>query len=279
MVHGRLVRDVPPGRPPRADDELGFGESVTLSGVRCRRSPGEPRAKRAPIPVRRSPSRTSCPPSRRPSGPDRIRTEGRRGTSPGGDRPPRGERGPSSEGNLPADDRAARGVEERDVGHSPGAADFGRLRDSARGDRRTRGTSQKRRRHHGVCCCRYPPVAPVTPDPSHLHEPGQLVPRDLVAARLAAMTFANDMSVWIPLPEKFACSRAQAEDSEEDYACVPEAEPTGTVCSFSPACVAPRRAGRASTVPPLGSVVMAPPSTHKEALQGERRRHRAEPRS
>jgi len=104
---------------------------------------------------------------------------------------------------------------------------------------------QRRRRHHGVCCCRYPPVAPVTPDPGHLREPGQLVPRDLVAARLAAMTFANDMSAWIPLPEKFACSRAQPEDSEEDYACVPEAEPTGTVCSFSPACVAPRRAGRA----------------------------------
>jgi len=143
---------------------------------------------------------------------------------------------------------------------------------------------QKRRRHHGVCCRRYPPVAPVAPDPGHLHEPGQLVPRDLVAARLAArlaaMTFANDMSVWIPLPEKFACSRAQPEDSEEDYACVPKRS-RRVRCAPSPRRVSLRDGPVARVDGParLGSVVMAPPSTHKEALQGERRRHRAEPRS
>jgi len=87
----------PSGLPPRADDEFGFEEGFTPSCVRCRRSPGEPRAKSPPIAARHSVSWRLMSSSRPRSGSGRRRRKDRRGMYPGGDRPPRAERGPSSE--------------------------------------------------------------------------------------------------------------------------------------------------------------------------------------
>jgi len=52
---------------------------------------------------------------------------------------------------------------------------------------------QGRRRHHGVCR-RHPLATSSPPDPGHRHEPGDLVPPDVVAGFLRG----NDMSVRIP---------------------------------------------------------------------------------
>jgi len=101
-------------------------------------------------------------------------------------------------GDLPADDHAPRGVDERDVGHPFGGADVGEVRDPE-GVRTFRvkdpvnevgsdvgATASLRRRH--------PSATLDAPDPGDRHEPGDLVPPDVVAGFLRG----NDMSLWIP---------------------------------------------------------------------------------
>jgi hypothetical protein len=156
------VRDVPYGPPSRAEDELGFREGVQA--------------------LRRAVSSLS----RLPDGGNRADLCQARGLAdasvmaPGiGVGPIAGERetgvertpaepghleGPEDRldrhlrGDLPADDPAPRGVEERDVGHPFGGADGGLVRDSARPP---------------------PDTPPFHPDQLVVAEPGRtLVPRD-----------------------------------------------------------------------------------------------------
>jgi len=196
------VRDVPYGPPSRAEDELGFREGVQA--------------------LRRAVSSLS----RLPDGGNRadlcqtLAVANASVLAPGiGVGPIAGERetgveptpaeighleGPEDRldrhlrGDLPADDPAPRGVEERDVGHPFGGADGGLVRDSARvrtfrvkdpvnevrGDVGT--TASLRRRH--------PSATLDAPDPGYRHEPGDLVPPDVVAGFLRG----DDMSLWIP---------------------------------------------------------------------------------
>jgi len=168
--------------------------------VRCRRCPGEPTEGTAPISARRVALRTLGPPSRHRSGPDRRRTRDRRGTHPGGDRSPRGPgglSGPSSP-RRPARRRSCtssrRGERRRPslrwCGRRSGPRLFARA-DVPRERPGERG--QGRRRCHGVCR-RHPLATLVAPNPGHCHEPGDLVPPDVVAG----LRRGDDMSVWIP---------------------------------------------------------------------------------
>jgi len=130
------------------------------------------------------------PPSRHRSGPDRGRTRDRHGTHPGGAGPPRGERGPSGplSQRRPFSRRSCTSWRRGERGR-PSLRWCGRgpVRDSAgvqteRPGERGRG----RRRHHGVS--RHPSATLVARDPGQCHEPGDLVPPDVGAARVAAMT-------------------------------------------------------------------------------------------
>jgi len=134
--HGLSVRDVPEGPPSRAEDELGSREGVQA--------------------LRRAVSSLS----RLPDGGNHAELCQARGLAdasvltPGigvgpieGERETAMERAPAEpghleeredrldrhlRGDLPADDPAPRGVDERDVGHPFGGADGGPVRDSAR---------------------------------------------------------------------------------------------------------------------------------------------------
>jgi len=95
-------------------------------------------------------------------------------------------------GDLPADDHAARGVDEhrrrpslRSCGRRSGPRLCGRSDvPTERPGERGRG----RRRHHGVSLVVTPRRCSSPPNPGYRHEPGHLVPPDVVAARVAATT-------------------------------------------------------------------------------------------
>jgi len=99
-------------------------------------------------------------------------------------------------GDLPADDHAPRGVEERDVGHPFGGVDVGLVRDSARVRTfRVKDPVNEVRGDVGATASLSSPLGDlVAPNPGHCHEPGDLVPPDVVAGFLRG----DDMSVWIP---------------------------------------------------------------------------------
>jgi len=196
--------------------------------VRCRRSPGWPTEGTAPISVRRAASRTVGPPSRHRSGPDRRRTRDRRGTHPGGDRSPRGERGPSgpSSERRPPRRRSCtswrRGERRRSSLRWCGRRSGPRL--CARAGvpcERPGERGQGRRRHHGVC--RHPSVTLVAPNPGHCHEPGDLVPPDVVAGFLSG----DDMSVWIPSLRSAPTGGPSQKRARRIRTASPLPEPTG----------------------------------------------------
>jgi len=134
--HGLLVRDVLPGPPSRADDELGCVEGVqalrrALSSLSRLPDGGN----RADLCQARGLANAS------------VLTPGIRVGPIEGERETVVERTPAEAGHLegredrldrhlggdlPADDHAPRGVDERDVGHPFGGADGGPVRDSAR---------------------------------------------------------------------------------------------------------------------------------------------------
>jgi len=84
----------------------------------------------------------------------------------------------------------------RDVGHPFGGADGGPVRDSARVQAfRVKDPVNEIRGDVGTTASLSSPLGDlVTPDPGHCHEPGDLVPPDVVAGFLRG----DDMSVWIP---------------------------------------------------------------------------------
>jgi len=201
--HGRRleVRDVLPGPPSRAEDELGFVEGVQA--------------------LRRAVSSLS----RLPDGGDRadlcqarglanasVLTPGIRVGPIAGERETGVERTPAETGHLeeredrldrhlggdlPADDHAPRGVDERDVGHPFGGVDGGPVRDSARV--RTCSVKDPVNEIRGdvgtTASLSSSPLGDARrPKSGHCHEPGHLVPPDVVAGSRRG----DDMSVWIP---------------------------------------------------------------------------------
>jgi len=99
-------------------------------------------------------------------------------------------------GDLPADDPAPRRVEVRDVGHPLGGVDVGLVRDSARVRTfRVKDPVNEVRGDVGATASLSSPLGDlVAPNPGHCHEPGDLVPPDVVAG----FRRGDDMSVWIP---------------------------------------------------------------------------------
>jgi hypothetical protein len=149
-------------------------------------------------------------------------------------------------GDLPADDPAPRGVEVRDVGHPFGGADVGEVRDRERvrmfrpkdpvnevgGDV---GTTASLSRH--------PSATLVARDPGHCHEPGDLVPPDVVAGFLGG----DDLSVWIPCLRRAPARGPSQKRARRIRTACPLPEPTGA--GGVPRC---RCAGHES-VRPMGS--------------------------
>jgi len=193
--HGLSVRDVPYGPRPGPKTSSAREKAFRLSGVRCRRCRGCPTEGTPPISARRVASRTLGPPSRHRSGPDRGRPRDRHGTHPGGAGPLRGERGPSgpSSPRRPASRRSC-GSWRRDERRRPSLRWCGRRsgpRLCARSDvpcERPGERGRGRRRHHGVSLVVNPRRRSSSPNPGHCHEPGDLVPPDVGAARVAVTT-------------------------------------------------------------------------------------------
>jgi len=154
-----------------------------LSGVRCRRSPGCPTEGTPPISARRVASGRSVLPPGIEVGP----IEGERET--GVERTP-AEPGHLEEregrldrhlgGDLPADDHAPRGVDERDLGHPFGGVDGGPVRDSSRVRTfRVKDPVNEVGSDVGTTASLSSPLGDlVAPDPGQCHEPGDLVPPD-----------------------------------------------------------------------------------------------------
>jgi len=169
-----------------------------LSGVRCRRSPGCPTEGTAPISARRVASGRSVLPPGIEVGPiagDRETGVERTPAETGHLEGPEDCLDRHLRGDLPADDPAPRGVQVRDVGHPFGGVDGGPVRDSD-GVRtfRVKDPVNEVRGDVGTTASLSSPLGDlVAPDPGHCHEPGDLVPPDVVAGFLRG----DDMSVWI----------------------------------------------------------------------------------
>jgi len=225
--HGLLVRDVPSGPSSRADDELRCVEGVqalrravsSLSRLPDGGNPADLCQARGLADVGTG--------SRHPSGPDRGRTRDRHGTCPGGAGPPRGERGPSSP-RRPASRRSC-GSWRRRERRRPSLRWCGRRsgpRLSARADVPTERPGEQgrgRRRHHGVSLVVTPRRRSSPPHPGHCHEPGDLVPPDVVAGFLRG----DDMSAWIPYLRNSPTGGPNQKRARRDQDCVPAPEPTG----------------------------------------------------
>jgi len=129
------VRDVPYGPRPGPKTSSAREKAFTLSGVRCRRSPGCPTEGTAPISARRVASRTSVLTPGIGVGPiegERETAVARTPAEPGHLEGPEDRLDRHLRDDLPADDHAPRRVDEGDVGHPFGSADGGPVRDSAR---------------------------------------------------------------------------------------------------------------------------------------------------
>jgi len=122
-------------------------------------------------------------------------------------------------GDLPADDPAPRGVDERDVAHPFGGADGGEARDSARVRTfRVKDPVNEIRGDVGTTASLSSPLGDlVAPNPGHCHEPDDLVPPDVVAG----FRRGDDMSVWIPYLRSSPTGGPSQKRARRDQGCVP----------------------------------------------------------